>query len=252
MSYHDLGTDYDRRGPGDPSQYPACATQAQHDAAHAACKPLVLRGLGLLDLSTNNPCWVETLPICPPTRPPTLRAAVPRRAPAPAVDWAAVARYAAAVKAANEKRSADLIAYAQAVRDAKAKADLLAYVAAVKAQADLRAAQLVAYALAVKARAALPPAVQATTPPPAPPKAPPPPAKPRALTAPPPGAPPPPKQSPPPAPPPSAPPEVTAPSEEDEPPPVAQAGFGTGGLLAIVAVVAVGGWLVFGRKKKAA
>jgi len=249
MSYvASLGQDYDRRPPSDPKQYSACATKAQHDAAHAACKPYELRGLGLLDLATANPCWVETLPICPP---PVLHAApMPTR---PTVDWAALAKYAAAVKAANDKRASDLLAYAQAVRDVKARADLLAYVAAVKAANDKRAADLRAYAAAVQARAALPPAVKAKTPPPPPPpKTPPPPAKPPALTKPPPGAPPPPKQTPPPAPPPGAPPEVVAPSEEDEPAPVAQAGFGTGGLLAAAAVLAVGGWLIFGRKKKAA
>lgn len=68
---------YDRTPPRDIADYPKCATQAQHDAAHAACKPIAtspsstpyLRGLGLYNLSTANPCWVETLPICPTSRP---------------------------------------------------------------------------------------------------------------------------------------------------------------------------------------
>jgi hypothetical protein len=128
MSYHGLGQDYDRRPWGDTSQYPACATQAQHDAAHSACRPTVLRGLGLLDLSANNPCWVETLPICPPP-----------------VDWVALAKYAAAVKAANDKRAADLVAYAQYLKDQKAKADMLAYAAAVQAAHDKQVADLTAF-----------------------------------------------------------------------------------------------------------
>ena len=249
MSYHGLGDVYDRRGPGDPSQYPACATQAQHDAAHAACKPLSLRGLGLLALPTAPPCWVETLPICPPPR---LREPPRRPVVPPPVDWVAVAKYAAAVKAANDKRAADLLAYVQAVRDAKAKADLLAYFAAVKAAHDKQVSDLLAYAAAVKARAALPPAVRLREPPVRPPRRVPPPVKPPALISPPPDSPPPPVQETPPAVPPSVPIEVATVTEEDQPEPVVKAGFGTGGLLAVVAVVAIGGWLAFGRKKKAA
>ena len=263
MSYVSLGDVYDRRGPSDPSQYPTCVTQAQHDAAHAACKPSMLRGLGLLALPDTLPCWVDTLPICPPPRlrepprrpvvpPPRLREP-PRRPVVPTpVDWVAVAKYAAAVKAANDKRAADLLAYVQAVRDAKAKADLLAYFAAVKAAHDKQVSDLLAYAAAVKARAALPPAARLREPPVRHPPPTPLPAKPPILTNPPPSEPPPPVQETPPAVPASVPLEVATTTEEDQPMPVMQAGFGTGGLLAVVAVVAVGGWLIFGRKKKAA
>ena len=57
------------RQPTAPDPSVAAAFQAQHDAAHAACKPMVLRGLGLADFSTANPCWVDTLPICPAPKP---------------------------------------------------------------------------------------------------------------------------------------------------------------------------------------
>lgn len=248
MSYSStaLGDTYDRRPPANPGQYPGCITAAQRAAAHAACKPSTLRGLGLLDVASANPCWVETLPLCPPFASPPA---------APAVDWVALAKYAAAVKAADDKRAADLVAYATAVKAAKDRADLLAYAAAVKAANDKKAADLAAYAAAVKAHQTLPPTMRAATPRPAPPPpAAPPPTKPPVMrTAPQPGTPSPPVQAAPPAPPPGTPPEILSalPTEYDTPPP-AHGGFGTGGMLAVLAVAAVGGWFIFRKKKPAA
>lgn len=173
-----LGAIYDRRPPSNATEYPKCATQAQHDAAHAACKPQVLRGLGLLDFKTANQCWVEMLPICPP---PALPRVVilepPRKAPAPA-------------------------------------------------PVPVRQTTPI---LEPPRRAPAPAPVVAVAPP---------------IVAPPPFvAPPPPPIMAPPLPPEEFP--------EAPPPPVpAQAGFSTGGLLALAAGIAVGGWLLFGRKKK--
>ena len=95
MSYHAALGYLDRRAPSNATQFPGCATQAQHDYAHTHCQPSVLRGLGralgLLDLSTTNQCWVETLPICPPPTAPRVTPIIhepPRRVapppPAPA------------------------------------------------------------------------------------------------------------------------------------------------------------------------
>lgn len=66
-----LGASYDRRPPTSAAGLPSCATQAEHDVAHGGCRPATLRGLGAAASSPNgrfgtaNPCWVETLPICP-------------------------------------------------------------------------------------------------------------------------------------------------------------------------------------------
>ena len=221
MSYHGLGTDYDRRPPGDPSQYVGCATQAQHDAAHAACKPLVLRGLGLLDLPTTFPCWVETLPICPPP-----------------VDWVALAKYAAAVKAANDKRAADLVAYAQYMKAEKDRQDMLAYAAAVQAANDKKAADLVAYAAYLKAHAAQP----AGTPPPPPPPAPPPPVPRPPVVM---------RYVPPPPPPPPSPTPLLEPAHASA---EVQAGMGAAAKVGIglaVSALALVGYVVFFKPKKA-
>lgn len=96
-----------------------------------------------------------------------------------------------------------------------------------------------------------PPVVAPPPPAPRPPpvlKAPPPPvAKPPVVVA-----KPPPVVAPPPvlAPPMIAPPMVQSEEPPALEPPVQKAGIGVGGLLAIAAGVAVGGWLIFGRKKK--
>lgn len=74
---------YDRTPPRNITDFPKCASRPAHDTAQRTCKPIVevIRGLGLLDLAQANPCWVATLPICPP---PHLKAAIPRPTPAPA------------------------------------------------------------------------------------------------------------------------------------------------------------------------
>lgn len=247
-----LGATYDRRPPANASAYPPCITAEQYAAAHAACKPMALRGLGAyLAVSTANPCWVETLPIC--ARGPSMRDA-PKRKP---IDWAALARYAAAVKAAADKRNAELVQYAKALQAAKDRADLIAYAAALKAANDKRIADLIAYAAAVKAAQTPPktggPSMRSPMPaPPPPPQAPP--LRPPVLRDPPkPGVPPPPPPKTPPAPPAEAPPVVSeAPPLEDGGPPTppAQASMSAGRILALTAVGVGGWWLLFGRKRK--
>lgn len=357
-----LGDDYDRRAPGDAARFPGCVTPAERWFAHAACKPIELRGLGAWPPSLPNapgaggrfaganPCWVEslpdcpscitmtqtpnivnclkgsatgpacdynaiahlldlppceggrfpipnaktsciapdlvatrtycqttdyktgpdrpknaqcwawlkdpawwaafqTVPVCPPptaARPPTLTAApttVARpptltAAPWPAskpIDWAALAAYAAAVKAQQDKYAADLLAYAQAA-DAKRRADLIAYAKAVQAANAKKAADLLAYAAAVKAQQAA--AAAAGKPPPPPPK---PPTPPKVTVKEPPATPPAPKIAPPP---PGVPDIVAA--------PVQAAGMSTSSMLMLAGAVAVGGYFLFGRKKRQA
>ncbi len=235
-----LGASYDRRPPTNPGAYPGCVTAAQKAAARAACKPIELRGLGLLSFDSANPCWVESLPLCPTTTAPVMRN------PKPVVDWVKLAEYARAVQAADAKRTQDLLTYAAALKTAKDRQDLLTYAAALKAANDRRAQDLLTYAAAVKAEQTKPPALR--TAPPRPPAPPPPPPKPPALTTPRVDVPPPPTQEPPPAPPSAAPPEVSEPVEADTPPPVGS--LSTGGLLALVAAVGAGAYLVL-RKRPA-
>jgi hypothetical protein len=122
-------------------------------------------------------CQSFTDPAPAPSAPPpvaTAPAPAPAAPGAPAaapIDWVALAQYAAAVKAANDKRAADLVAYAQYLKNEKDKADMIAYAQAVQAANDKRAADLVAYAQYLKDHAAQP----AGTPPPDPPPPPPPP-----------------------------------------------------------------------------
>ncbi len=147
--------DYDRTPPRNLVDYAKCVTWPVHNTAHTNCKPIVevIRGLGLLDMAQANPCWVETLPICPA---PVLRSA-PKRAPAPVAAPKPVPAPAPAVR--------------------------------------------------LPALIAAPPRVRAPVPAPSP-----------------------------------------APMVPKAPPP--RPGFTTGGLLAIAAAVGIGGWLLFGRKKK--
>lgn len=206
---------YDRTPPRNIADFPKCATQAVHDAAHRNCQPTVistmLRGLGLLNLSTANPCWVETLPICR-TPPPLTPVAPPPpvlRTPPPLTP---VAPPPPVVRAPP---------------------------------------RLTAVAPPPPVVRAPPPLTPVAPPPPvvrAPPllTAPPAPSAP-AATRPPPilSAPPVVAVSPPPV---MSPPAVVAVEAQ----PQAQAGFSTAGLLAIAAGVAIGGWLLFKPKKQAA
>jgi len=158
-------------------------------------------------------------------RPPILKAVVKP------IDWQGLAAYAAAVKAQQDKYAADLRAYAAAATDQKRNAELTAYAAAVAVANAQKAAQLAAYAAAVKASQA-----QGTPPPPPPPP-------PQVTVSLPPGVPPAP---PPPPPPPDIPVEVTAPVQ------VPSAGMSTGSMLLLGGALAVGGWFLFGRKKRQA
>ena len=177
-------------------------------------------------------------PVCAAAAPAPV--ATPAQSTAAPVDWAALAVYAAAVKAQNDKRAADLVAYAQAVQAAKDREALLAYAAAVKAANDKKAADLLAYVAAVKAAQAAkkptprPPSLRAA-----------PVRKPKIS----PSTPPPPLPEPPPAPPVA---EIEPAHASAEVEPVAQAGMSMTTKIGIgVGALALVGYVVFFKPKKA-
>lgn len=70
-----------QRAFGEIPPVPTCITQAQHDAAVAACKRQTVRGIGA-DVSYLSPCVVKDIPVCPPL----VRANFPTATYAPPVD----------------------------------------------------------------------------------------------------------------------------------------------------------------------
>lgn len=203
---------YDRKPPSNVADYPKCATQAVHDAAHRNCKPMVvdavLRGLGVLDLNAANPCWVETLPICPVRTPPKLTPIPPR--PAPVV---------------------------------RTPPKLTPVPVRTTAPAPVRTPpKLTPVPAPVPAPVRTPPKLYVAAPAPSPsaPAPTPSPSAPAQSTP----RPPPVLRAPP-----SSVPQDFPPSLLPEEAPPAQAGFSTGGLLALAAAAAIGGWLLFGKKK---